>query len=87
MLAGLMSRWTMPRECVRDLPQHAQRLRDGKPPAALEPLPQRLARDVRHDVVEEVSARAGREDRENVRVLETGGELYLALKARCAHLA
>src|SRR6266480_3116838 len=75
------------RERVGDLTQYPERFREGKPSATLEPLTQRLAGDVRHDVVEEIPTRAGREDGQNVRVLQAGGELHLTMKACCAHLA
>src|SRR5919201_1253166 len=69
------------RERVRDLTQHPERFRDGNPSATLEPLTQRLAGDVRHDVVEEIPTRASREDGQNMRVLQPGGELNFTLKA------
>ena len=62
MFSGLMSRWITPwrvRVIQRggDLPHDADRLVDRELLLAGEPLPQRLARDVGHDVVEQVMPR------------------------------
>ncbi len=46
---------------------------------------QRLALDVRHDVIEQVARRAGREQRNDVGVLQPGGELDLALEPVHVH--
>ncbi len=61
----------------------AQRLRDRKPPLAAEATPERLALDVRHDVVEPGQLGAKLEgarvvDRDDVRMLQLRGKMDLA---------
>ena len=77
-------------EGVDHLAQDAHRLDDGQLAFARELEPERLARDERHDVVEQVAGRSGREQRNDVRVLQAGGELDLPLESldvhRSAHL-
>ncbi len=46
---------------------------------------QRLARDVRHDVVQQVALGSGGEHRHDVGMLQLGGELDLALESLGAH--
>ena len=61
-----------------DLPGDGQRLGQRQLPLALQPLPQRAAFHVGHDVEKEAAGLAGVVDREDVRVGEAGGELDLA---------
>ena len=61
-----------------DLPGDGQRLGQGQLPLALEPLPQRAAFHVGHDVEEEAAGLAGIVDRQDVGVGQAGGELDLA---------
>jgi hypothetical protein len=60
---------------------------DGECWLALESLAERFTFDVGRDVVKDALPRAGGEDREDVRVLEMGGERNLALEPGRAHLA
>ena len=69
------------RERAGHLAPDADRLLDGQPVVRAEPLPQRVALDVRHDVVELLRRRARIVDGEDVRMLQTGRELDLALEA------
>ena len=50
-------------------------------------VPQRLARDIGHDVIEQVVVRARGEDRENVGMLQVRGELDLLLESGGADFA
>ncbi len=65
--------------------QDSQRLRDGKLALGGKPHTQRLARDERHDVVEQVARGAGRQQRHDVGVLEPGGELDFPLEPLDVH--
>ena len=68
-------------ERARHLPRDAERLLDGEPSGAREPLSQRLAVDVRHHVEERAVHRARVIERQNVRVAEDRRELNLAQEA------
>ncbi len=68
-------------EGVRHLPGEPDRFLDRKLTLAPEPVAQALAFDVRHRVPEEPARRAGVEDREDVRVIEPGGQVDLAEEA------
>jgi hypothetical protein len=72
---------------VRYLAEDAHRLADRELSVLVEPVAQRLAAQVRHDVVQQPVVRAGRDDRQDVGVLEVLGQLDLALEARRRHLA
>ncbi len=74
-------------ERIGDLVDDAHRVRDGELPFPREPVPERFACYVRHDVVQQVLARAGRKHGENVRVLEMRGELDLLLESRGGNIA
>ena len=50
-----------------------------------DPGAQRLARDVRHDVVQQVALRSGGEQRDDMGVLQRGGQPDLALESLGAH--
>jgi hypothetical protein len=62
----------------RDLLGDAQRLLDRHPLLAVEEGAQRVAADVRHDVVQERVRLAGVDERDDVRMREPGGHLDLA---------
>ena len=62
----------------RDLAGDGQGVRQRQLPLPLEPLPERAALHVGHDVEEQLAGLAGVVDRKDVRVGETGGELDLA---------
>ena len=64
-------------EGVRDLPGEPDGFLDRKLPLAPEAIAQALALDVGHRVPEEPARRAGVEDREDMRVLEPGGQVDL----------
>ena len=80
--SGLMSRCTTPwpvgvvqgrGHVARDLERVLQR----QLPLALEPLAQRFALDVGHDVVEQIPGLAGIVERHDVGMIEPGGDLDL----------
>ena len=75
------------RERVGDLVQDPHRVGDGQPAFARQPVPQRLPRHERHDVEQQVVSRAGRQDGEDVGMLQVRGELDLLLEPRGAHFA
>ncbi|CAA9302889.1 MAG: hypothetical protein AVDCRST_MAG40-471, partial [uncultured Gemmatimonadaceae bacterium] len=66
---------------VDHLAQDAHAVGDRELPLAVEPLAERLALDVRHDVVEEPVGLARVDEREDVRVEELRGDLDLAQEA------
>ena len=85
MLSGLMSRWTMPCLCaigerVGHVAEDAYRLGDRELALARQLGAERLALDVRHDVVEEVPASAGGQEGHHVRVLQPGGHADFPLE-------
>jgi hypothetical protein len=65
---------------VYHLAQDLGRLRDGQLSFPRQLGPERLARDVRHDVVQQIARSGGGEQRDDVRVLQSGGELDLPLE-------
>jgi hypothetical protein len=67
-------------QCVGDLAGDLERLGDGKLSLALEARAERLAFDERHDVEQPAVAAPAVEQRQDVRVLEAGGELDLLEK-------
>ena len=72
-----MSRWTTTSrmregERVGDFHQQPHRLVHRQLALARDPVPERLALDVRHDVVEETFGLAGVEQRQDMRVLQPG---------------
>jgi hypothetical protein len=74
-------------ERVRNLAQDAHRFRDRNP-LPLEPLAQRLAGHVRHDVVEDAVVRAaGSEHRQDIRMMKVRRQQHLPLKAGGADFA
>jgi hypothetical protein len=83
-LSGLMSRWTTPCRCAYasafDVAQHADDL-GGAQRSAREPGAQRFAVDEGHRIERQPLDVAGREDRNDVRLLQRGGRLDLALEA------
>src|SRR5947207_122398 len=72
-------------ERVTDVMQDAHRLADRERALVRYPGAQRLARDVRHDVVEQVALGSGGEQRDDVGMLQLGRELDLALESFSAH--
>ena len=68
-------------EAIRDLARDAHRLVDGQLPVPLQPLAERLARHVGHDVIQPTADLARVEQRQDVGMAELGGELDLAQKA------
>jgi len=62
------------------LPRDLERVLDGKLALPPEPVAETLALDERHREPEPAAGFAGVEDRENVRMLEPGGEADLALE-------
>lgn len=64
-----------------DEPGQAHRFLDGELGFALQSRPQGLALEVGHHVIEESARRAGVEQRQQVGVLEIGGDLDLGKKA------
>ena len=89
MFSGLMSRCTRSCWCAwpsarGDLPGQPQRLVERQLRLALQPGPQRLARDIRHHVVEEVAGRARIEQRHDVRMIQPRRDLDLAQEALAA---
>ncbi len=72
------------RERARDVAQDAHRLGDRQRPAA-QPRAQALALDERHRVVGQPVEVAGREHRDDVRLLERRGDADLALEPRRGH--
>ena len=81
--SGLMSRWTTPRavgvgERLGDVAEEPHRVGDRQLAAPGQPVAERLALDVRHDVVEEAVGLARVEQRQDVGVLQAGGDLDLA---------
>ena len=64
-------------ERVGDLARDPHRVVDRELLLAVEPVAERLALDERHDVVEEAVGLARVEQREDVRMLQIGGELDL----------
>ena len=73
------------RQRVRDLAQHFHRVADGHLALLLDELTQRLPFDEGHHVIDEVVRSAGREQLHDVRVLELGRQLDLALEPLHAH--
>ncbi len=69
------------REPVHDLAQEAHRLRWGQRAVARQPVPQRVAVDERHDVVEEPVRFTRIKQRQDVRGLQLGRDLDLAQEA------
>ena len=65
---------------IRHFPGDLQRILERKLPIAIQPITQRLALHKWHRVPELARAFAGVEDGQDMRVLEPGGELDLALK-------
>jgi hypothetical protein len=63
-------------ERVRDVHRHVQRIRQGQRALLHEALPQRFPFDVRHDVVQQAADFAGREDRDDVGMVEPGGQFH-----------
>ena len=74
-------------ECVRHLVQDAHRVRHRELPFARQSVAQGLPGNEGHHVEEQIALRPGAEHREDVGVLQVGGELDLLLEARLAHLA
>ena len=78
--SGLMSRWTTPARCAT-ASASAISLRSrtasgtGKLARPRQAVPERLALDVGHDIVEEAVGVAGVEEAEDVRVLQPGRDL------------
>ncbi len=68
-------------ERAGDLVGDAERLVDGELVLPVEPVPQALALDEGHHVVERPSRLPGRVDRHDVRVHQPGRELHLAHEA------
>jgi hypothetical protein len=66
---------------IGDLRGDARGIRYRKLPLALEPRAERLALHEGHHVVEQTGRASGIEEREDVRVLQIGRELYLAEKS------
>jgi hypothetical protein len=71
-------------ECPRDVAQHRDGLGDREL-ATREPRAKRLALHERHGVVRQALHLPGREQRDDVRVLQPGGERDLAVEARDRH--
>ena len=63
-------------ERVGDVQRDVQRLFQRQRALFHEALPQRFSFDVGHDVVQQAAGIAGREDRDDVGVVEPGGELH-----------
>jgi len=74
-------------EGVGDLVQDPHGVRDRELALARQPVSERLARDKRHHIEEEVVLRAGGENREDVRVLQVGGDFDFLPEPRGADLA
>jgi hypothetical protein len=74
-------------ERVGHVPEQPHRRGDRQRPAAREPGPERLAGDARHRVVRHAAGVARRQERDDVRVAEAGGEQHLAPEALDAHHA
>ena len=72
-------------QCVHHFLENPHHFAHGQLPLPHELRPERLALDERHDVVEEIIVRSGGEQRHDVRVLQPGGELNLALEPVDAH--
>ena len=72
-------------ERVAHVAQDPHRLADRQLPLVGDPLPQRLALDVRHDVVEQVALRSGGEQRDDVGMLQLRGEADLTLEPLHVH--
>jgi hypothetical protein len=72
---------------VGDLAQHSKCVGDRKPPAAIQALAKRLACHVRHDVVEQSSARSSGKHRQDVRVLQASRDERFTMKPCGAYLA
>ena len=86
MFSGLMSRWIRPcawawSSAAATWPADGERLVDRELPLAVEPLAQRLAPDVGHDIEEEPVGLAGVVQRQDVGVVERGGDPDLAGEA------
>jgi hypothetical protein len=73
------------RERVHHLTEDPGSIGHRKLPLARELHPERLALDKRHHVVQEVAGGAGRQQRDDVRVLQTRRELNFPLEALGAH--
>ncbi len=72
-------------EGVAHIAQDPHRVAHGQLALVGDASAQRLARDVRHDVVEQVALRSGGEQRDDMRVLQRGGKANLALEPLRAH--
>src|SRR5688572_26985819 len=68
------------RERIRDLAYQTQRRRGIELSLAVHAMAQRLTRGERHDVVQQAVASAGREDGQDVGMLQSRGELHLLLE-------
>ena len=73
------------RRCVDDVAQNAHRVRNWQRTIAFDLCSQRLAGDVRHDVVEQSRRRTSRQKLDDVRVLHPCGELNLASESVDLH--
>jgi hypothetical protein len=62
---------------VGHLTRNLQGVGDGQLPLAVEPLAQRLALDIRHDVVDQAVHLVGVVERQDVRVVQPSGDLDL----------
>src|SRR3990172_6607359 len=91
-LSGLMSRCTTPCACASaSASASSTRILTASPTppprecvAAREPLPQRLTLHVRHHIVEQAAGLSRVEQRQDVRMLELGGDLDLTQEPRAA---
>ncbi len=70
---------------ARNLARQPHCLLHRQRPIALQTVPQRLSGDIRHDVIQEAACVARVVQRQDVGVLQTGGDLDLAQKALRAH--
>src|SRR5687768_6307679 len=85
--SGLMSRWITPCRCACGLGGNPYGRAHRQLPLPPEPIAERLALDERHGKPELAGGLARVVDREDVRMLEPGGEPDLALeafRAKCA---
>ncbi len=72
-------------ERVAHVAQDAHRVAHGQLTLVDDAGAQRLARDVRHDVVEQVTLRTGGEQRDDMGMLQRGGQPDLTLEPLGAH--
>src|SRR3970040_1019661 len=89
-LSGLMSRWTTPCACASaSASASSTRILTASPTGsscsrASRALPQRLTLHVRHHIVEQAAGLSRVEQRQDVRMLELGGDLDLTQEPRAA---